>query len=271
MLIEVPKFETQDELFEYLAKNEKEHIHQKKASLKEADCMIPYSYIKDNKYTSKEDMSTSDSDTIKVRAIINTTNVMDAHGDVHLPKIWDKSLKENKFIKHLQEHSMSFKNIISDKNDLRAFVKNYSWKDLGVDDERKTQALVFDSDVKKSRNPYMHEQYKEGNVDNHSVGMFYINLKFAMNSKHEDHKKYLDEYKKHIDTILNKKEVDKKGYYWAVYEAKVREGSAVPLGSNYITPTLSRTKSTQFSSEEIADQKSLSGYINFLNKKNEEK
>lgn len=265
MKIEIPKFETQEEMFDYLAKNEKEHLHTKKGAYKVADCMIPMcNIISDKQQTSKATAEVGD--TIKVRAIINTTNVMDAHGDVHIQGIWKKSLKENKFIKHLQEHSMSFKNIISDKNDLKAFTKEYDWKDLGIDKDGMTEALVFDSDVKSSRNAYMHEQYKDGNVDNHSVGMFYVNLKLAMNSKVEEHKKYKDEWDKHIDSIVNKAETEKKGMFWAVYEAKVREGSAVPLGSNYITPTLSRSKDTQSSDKEIAANKeALSGYTNFLN------
>lgn len=268
MKIKLPKFETKSELFKYLKDNQSEHLQMKKASLKEADCMIPnYTVMKDIKTTSKADVSVGDDDveTVKVRAIINTTNVMDSHDDVHIPKIWNKSLKENKFIKHLQEHQMSFDKIISDKENLKSYAKTYDWKDLGVDAEGKTQALVFDSDVKKDRNPFMFKQYKEDNVDNHSVGMFYVSLKLALNSNDEDNVKEKEEYDKHIDFILNKNEVEKQGYFWAVYEAKVREGSAVPLGSNYITPTLSRRKDTFVEDNEIADKASLSGYINFLN------
>lgn len=38
---------------------------------------------------------------------------------------------------------------------------------------------------------------------------------------------------------VNPEVAEEKGYFWAVTEAKVIEGSAVPIGSNWITPTLS--------------------------------
>jgi hypothetical protein len=268
MKIEVPKFATKEETFKWLADNVEENIYAKKSSIKEADCMIPtitkIEHI--NHAVDKAEGGESEPDMIKVRAVINTTNVMDSHGDVHLPKLWNKSLKENKYIKHLEEHKMSFRTIIADKDDLKVFTKEYDWKELGIDAEGKTQALVFDSNVRKSRNPYMYGEYKKENVDNHSVGMQYVSIKMAMNSENEDHAQYKAEWDKHYDSILNKADVDRKGYFWAVYEAKVREGSAVPLGSNHITPTLSRTKDTQGEGEGEAVDKALLPFINFLNK-----
>ncbi len=42
-----------------------------------------------------------------------------------------------------------------------------------------------------------------------------------------------------VDVIeANKEEAENQGYFWAVKEAKVLEGSAVPIGSNTATPTL---------------------------------
>lgn len=265
--MKIPDFKTKDELFKWLKENKEDLIYTKKSAIKTEDCAVP-SYTTMTHKSSDAEKSTSDDadNAVKVRAIINTTNVMDSHKDVHIPGLWKKSLQENRFVKHLQEHQMSFKSIISDKDDLKAFTRKYSWKDLGVDAEGETEALVFDSNVKRSRNSYMFEQYKDGNVDNHSVGMIYVNVKLAINKPDDpDYEKEYETYQKHIDNILNKDEVEKNGYFWAVYEAKVREGSAVPLGSNYITPTLSRSKDTQGNGEEIADvDKSLSAYLEFL-------
>ena len=41
---------------------------------------------------------------ILVKAIINTTGLIDSHQDLHIPGIWNKSVKENKSILHVQEH-----------------------------------------------------------------------------------------------------------------------------------------------------------------------
>jgi hypothetical protein len=42
--------------------------------------------------------------------------------------------------------------------------------------------------------------------------------------------------------VANQDAAEEKGFFWAVKEAKVIEGSAVPLGSNWITPTLDNNK-----------------------------
>ena len=192
---------------------------------------------------STKDLTASEPDSIKVRAIINTTMIMDSHKDVHINGIWNKTVKENKRIKHIQEHEMKFDKIISDKDDLNV----YSWKDLGYDVEGKTEALVFDSVIKRRRNAYMYEQYKDNNVDNHSVGMYYVNIKMAFNSSLDEDAEYKEIWDEHIDDIANKEEVEKNGYFYAVYEAKAIEGSAVAIGSNPITPTetISENKTQQ--------------------------
>ena len=179
-------------------------------------------------------------DQLFVKAVINTTNVIDSHDDVHLPGLWDKSLKENKNIMHLQEHQMKFDSIISDCKDLKARVETKHWKELGFGFKGDTQALIFDSTVKKSRNKYMHTQYAEGHVKNHSVGMRYVKLSLAIND--EDAGSNFDTWEKYIDQIANKEIAEAQGYFWAVKEAKVIEGSAVPIGSNQFTPTLENNK-----------------------------
>lgn len=238
--MDIPKFKTQKELFDFLKKNEENIIYEKKCQLKKGDGNA-FNVIKlsNGENIAKADGGEEDGEQIKVRAVINTTMVMDSHKDVHIDNLWKKSLKENKMIKHLQEHDMSFKSIIADKDDLKVFARKMDWRDLGVDADGKTQALIFDSNVKKSRNDYMYGQYKDGNVDNHSVGMQYVTIKLAINSDEDEDERYKAVFDEHIDDILNKDEVIKQGYYYAIYEAKVREGSAVPLGSNQITPTIS--------------------------------
>ena len=52
---------------------------------------------------------------------------MDSHKDVHISGIWDKSVRENKYIMHLREHQMKYDYIISDDKDLNVEVKEYSW------------------------------------------------------------------------------------------------------------------------------------------------
>ncbi len=66
--------------------------------------------------------------------------------------------------------------------------------------------------------------------------MMYVKVFLAIND--EDHETEYATWEKYIDQVANNKTAESKGYFWAVTEAKVIEGSAVPIGSNQITPTI---------------------------------
>lgn len=241
MKIILPPFENKADKFKFLHLNKSTLIAQKKSEVKLADAVefVPMLIIG----AGKEGTSVKANEPIKdppsvlnTELVINTTNLMDNHDDVHLPGIWDKSLKESKDIMHVQEHkSREFQYIISDGNDLKAYVKQFTWKELNADLPGSTQALMFDSQVRKERNPFMHEQYSKGYVKQHSVGMRYVQLALAINDK--DYGAEFEVWEKYFDQIANKEAADEQGFFWAVREAKVIEGSAVPKGSNWITPT----------------------------------
>ena len=234
MDLEIPNIKGK-ELFKFLIANEKTLVAQKKYEIKRAD-PVYYAGTVENKVGKTIKANTgivSNKTELAVTSIINTTYWYDSHGDVHIDGLWKKSLSENKGLYLLQEHSLTFKGIISDE--VRAYTKAISWRSLGVAFDGYTEALVFDSTVKQSRNPYMFDQYREGNVKNHSVGMRYVTLDLALND--EDYPAYKALWDKYIDKIANRSEVEDAGYFWPVTQAKVVEGSAVPIGSNIITPT----------------------------------
>ena len=237
------KFETKQEFINFLVENKKSIIAQKKATLKKADAISTLHYDEKTEAIKENIAFKPKSDEFKVKVVINTTNFMDSHDDVHLKGIWNKSLKQNKMLMHLQEHTMSFDKIISDGEDLKAFTKTFTFNKLGFDLPGETQALIFESKIKKDRNEYMFKQYAGGFVKNHSVGMQYVQIDLAVNDK--DQEEEYKVWKAHIDEIANKDLAMEKGYFWAVREAKVIEGSAVPLGSNTITPTIENNVKNQ--------------------------
>ncbi|MCK5602803.1 hypothetical protein KAR91_13060 [Candidatus Pacearchaeota archaeon] len=242
-LYDESKFSTKKELLDFLVENKGTIIAQKKAALKHADCVIFSPSIvkpKEQALKANDPIDIENLNEIKVVAIINTTNLMDSHLDVHIPNLWTKSLKENKAIMHLQEHKMAFDKIISDGDNLKAYAKTYSWGELGFDFEGDTQALVFESKIERKRNEFMFKQYASGYVKNHSVGMRYVKLIFCVND--EDYGAEFEAWEKYFPMVANQDRAEEKGFFWAVKEAKVIEGSAVPLGSNWVTPTLENNK-----------------------------
>ena len=132
--------------------------------------------------------------------------------------------------------TLKFDHIIAEGDDLKAYTKKYKWSDLGFDFEGETEALIFDSLVKRSNNQLMFERYKNKKVKNHSVGMQYVKLMLAINS--DDYPSEKEIWDKYYPAIANKTAADDAGFFWAVKEAKALEGSAVPIGSNFATPTL---------------------------------
>lgn len=239
MIIKHPTFATKKELLGWYVANKDSLIALKRQEIKEG-AEVPYamSYVDNEGMVIKENkpLDTSSIDVLKVKPVINTCYFMDTHLDVHIAGLWDKSLKENKLLMHLQEHRMEFAAIISDAADLKAYTEKISWKELGYDYPGTTEALLFESTIRKVRNKYMFEQYGKGYVRNHSAGMQYVSMVMAINDK--DYGAEFEAWEKYFPLIVNKEFAEDMGIFWAIKEAKLREGSAVPLGSNRATPTL---------------------------------
>lgn len=263
-MIEIPDIKGKD-LFDFLIENKSTLIAQKKFEPKRGDGFCFSSSFENNKgRTIKANTPISqDRDSITVSSIINTTYWFDSHKDVHIDGIWKRSLSQPRQLYLLQEHSLSFKGIISDE--VTAYTKKIAWRKFGIEVDGYTEALVFDSVIKKSRNEYMFGEYAQGHVKNHSVGMQYVSMDLAIND--EDYPAYHELWNKYIDKIANQDEVKEAGYFWPIFEAKAIEGSAVPIGSNIVTPTQSvkhTGSSDDTRSEPSKDTRVLEGLNNLL-------
>lgn len=230
------------EIFKHLKDNKDALIAEKKFSVKFAD-PIHLQPTKEPLNTAKSvnDITNSvDLESLNVKVVINTTNILDSHGDVHIKGIWSKSAKEAKGLYLLQEHQMCFDKIITDN--IKVSLDTISWSDLGLNQYKgSTQALVFDCVIDSDRNEFMFEQYLKGYVKQHSVGMRYISMFLCINSEEKYYREEKDNWDKYISEVINKDDAVTQGYFWAVTEAKIVEGSAVVKGSNIATPTISVT------------------------------
>lgn len=228
-------------LFDFLVKNEGLISHAKKSMLKTADGIIVPRYFVDDKgqITSKAmtDMPEIPETATKLRidTVINTTGIFDSHYDVHIPGLWNKSLSDNKGTGFylLDTHGRHFEDVIGEK--MQGAAKKLAWKDLGFSFTGITEALMFSGEIQKERNPFMFGQYAKGYVKQHSVGMRYVKLVTCIND--DDYPVQKENWDKYISMVVNRDDAEEEGFFWAILEAKVVEGSAVLFGSNSMTPT----------------------------------
>ncbi len=176
-----------------------------------------------------------------IKPVINTTNWMDSHHDVHIPKLWNKTVKDagGRGL-HLQEHDMAFDKVCGDEATVKCYVQKMQWRELGIKMDGETEALFHEfsyADI-YTRNPYMADQYAKGYVKQHSVGMRYVTLFMCMNSEERWAAEYYENWEKYFPMVANQAAADEEGFFWAVTEARKIEGSAVVRGSNPITPTM---------------------------------
>ena len=232
-------FSTKEKAFKFLCENKKLIIAQKKAMIKEADSLPYFGTIEAEKEVIKavNYETLKDSKFIKVVAVSNACNYYDSHGDVSIKGSWNRTAKNTKDGFHLQEHQMKFDKMIS--NNVKFTVENKTWKELGFDYEGETECLVMYSEVDKEDNEYMFKQYIKGKVKNHSAGLRYVDVEFAINSEADWAKEEKAVWDKYYSSIINKEDVDERGYFLAVKEQKIIENSAVLKGSNPATPTIS--------------------------------
>ena len=250
-------FATKKEEIDYLVKHNKEIIEFKKAVVKHT---TPTTTEKESCSTVKA-LSTSkehDTDNVIKRTVIgNTYNWLDSHGDVHLEGTFGKSISErqNK-IWHLHDHEQKITAKVGIPS--KIYEESVSWSDLGIKKAGTTTALMMDSDIRKDYNNLIFQEYKDGNIDQHSVGMYYVKIDFAVNDK--DHKAEFKTWNDNIDKIGNREKAEELGYFYAVKEAKLVEISAVLQGSNELTPTIEAKdiepeQSTQANEPEQSTQK----------------
>lgn len=250
------------ELIKNLVANKQQEIELKKAQIKHCKGGLNATL---GQKTALKGLFNDYEDKLERTIIGNTYLWMDSHDDVHAKGCFSKSIKERgDRVFHLHDHE--FKRTAKVGNPIRLYEEEVAWKNLGIDKDGTTQALHMDSEIMKSYNAQIFDEYKNGLVDQHSVGMQYVKIDLAVGDEQyeEEYKLWVD----NIDQIGNKEYAEEKGYFWLVREAKLIEVSAVLLGSNELTPTLGEMKveaDVITSKETEAEPDSLQKFINLIN------
>jgi hypothetical protein len=223
-------FSTKEEMFTAL-KEQKETI----INLKKAKSVVKYAPILSFNTNTNKSISVKEN---HILAVINTTNYLDSHNDVHLKGIWTKSVSEqqNK-IYYITNHDFNIGSVIAYPKDVNVKVEQVSWSDLGYNFTGTTDALIYEVDKDKIEHKEALKIIKE-NIDiQHSVSMQYVKLELCIDSTEEEFKEEKMNFDKYIGEVVNAEKVE--DYFWAVQEAKIyREGSMVLGGSNDLTPLI---------------------------------
>lgn len=244
MPFEYLKIKDYQERLDFIKKNKTELLEMKKTAIKYADISMN---IVTNEFIQKGVNTNEDTDSVIKRTIIgNTYNWADSHGDVHLNNLFKKSIGERVGkIWHLHDHEQKITSKVGKPIDI--YEKNIPWRELNVDKAGQTMALFMDSEIMKSYNEMVFNQYKSGDINQHSVGMYYVKLGLGLNDPDEKEEYAL--YQKYIDTIGNKEIVEQRGFMFLIYEAKLIEISAVLQGSNELTFTVQPKKDNEPSND----------------------
>lgn len=169
-----------------------------------------------------------------VKFVGNTYLWMDSHLDVHAKNVFNEFIAEKEEIFHLSDHDFKLKSRLGNINEL--YEKTLAWKTLGINKEGFTQCLVADSTILRKYDSVIFEDYLNNKINQHSVGMWYIELEIAIDD--EDEKDAYKLWKEYIDKIGNPDFAKSVGVFWVVRKAGLREISAVLKGSNSITHTI---------------------------------
>ena len=253
---------------EDILKNKQEAINIKKSAYKHSDVVNNHIIKEDTENVTKLVLDDEEQDNV-VKVIANTYYWLDSHGDVHVKGCFTKSIKENVGkIFHFDNHEHSFNSKVGNVKSVKEV--NVNWTDLGVQKDGKTICVIGETELVEDYNCQVYDAYKNNEINQHSVGMQYVNLQIAVNNPTE-----IEAYKlwNEIYPMLgNPETADKMGYFWVVKEAKLKEYSCVLWqGSNSLTPTVkdidaveNNTSNNEPSKDTQEEQKQF--FINLLKK-----
>ena len=250
MRVTIPEHNNKAELFKYLRDNEKSIIKQK-TSLPIKSDIFDYGCLPINeKATIKEDGSALMPNEIEVNAIANLSGWCDSYMDVMIKDSWKKTIADKGLVYHLKNHRYSTDDIVGMNPEL--YTKNFDTSYFGItSDVTKAQALMMRSIVKKEYDEKTYFLYKDNQIKQHSIGLRYIILKMCLNSEVEEDKQYKESWDKYYPQVINKELIDKRGYFFAVVEAKILENSCVLFGANENTGVYSTSEEKQADDESL--------------------
>ena len=176
--------------------------------------------------------------------VVNSSNILDSHGDMHVKGNWDKTVKEQQKKTYLVfDHQLKRSEIIAMKEDIEMLTFEIPFSLIGKNYDGNTYALVYKVHKDKIRNKEAKELLESGYSFEASVRMRYIKIDLAMDSSLKENAKEKENFDKYFSEIANKEDFEKITHFWIVKEAKnEQESSLVMFGSNPATGLINENK-----------------------------
>lgn len=229
---------TKSDILKLDTEGKKALFESKKSQIKFTDTVLATPSFRNKEATitvNQEELKKKDS--VDVTIVCNTAWFCDSHMDVLTGDSYDKTVaQKGTQVPHISDHKQSSTAHVGDVTAL--YTKELTLRDLGLDIEGTTTALVMESTVRKDYNEDVFKFYANGKINQHSIGLRYSKIYLAIDSDEPEDAAYKDVWDKYYPSIINKELVDQRGYFWAVTEIDLMENSCVLFGSNSLTPTL---------------------------------
>lgn len=242
-------YDTKDELFKALQDN-KELIISEKASKTYKASEDGKNTIKANNINLSKLKSINksiDFEDDSYYFVVNSSNILDSHYDVHISGNWEKTKKEQKGKVYLVfDHTLKRSEIIAMKDDIELITADIPFSMLGKSYEGNAYCLIYKVKKDKIVNKEAKDWLEKGYSFEASVRMSYVKILSCFNSNRIEDTKEKENYEKYYPLIANKEDFKTIDYFWAVLEAKnVQESSLVMFGSNSATGMIQENKNNE--------------------------
>ncbi|SHH96033.1 hypothetical protein SAMN05421866_0049 [Chryseobacterium oranimense] len=232
------QFSSKSELFKALKEHKDIIVSAKKAEIYKS-CEKGLSVVTNQMLISKfsEASKSFEIDDDYYYFVVNSSNILDSHSDLHIPGNWDKTVKEQQGKVYLVwDHTLIRTEIIAMKNDVEMLTAEIPFKSIGKNYEGSTYCLIYKVRKDKIVNEDAKKWLNEGFEFEASVRMQYVDIDLAIDSNDEDYEKEKTIFDTYYPQIANKSDYEDIFYFWVVKQAKnVLESSLVMFGSNPAT------------------------------------
>lgn len=226
-------------LYKYLVENKAMLIDKKKSLPIKSDNLAAgvqiLTTMKAGESKAEGKADAPDTGTLRVDVVANAAWWCDSYMDVPTDTCYDESIQARGIkLPHIKDHIYSSTSHVGDV--VAVYKKMVKLKELGLTKKGDTSCVCWTTDIQKEYDELVYKFYRNGKIDQHSIGLQYLGLELAVNDP--EYEKEVDFWNKYVDRVINKDVVMESGFFWLITKARLIENSCVLFGACELTPTL---------------------------------